>query len=361
MTPAGDRPWKLWQVETALACNLDCVMCPWKAVRRRARSAGLMADDVWEALKPRLREVESIDFSGGGEPLLQPRLAGWIRRAAEAGCTTGFLTNGTLLDEATCAELLAAGVDWIAVSVDGAEAETYESIRRGASFEAVRSNLRRLVRARAGRRPWVMINFVMMPSNVGQLRAMVRMASELGADQVNFKHCDVIRGNEGRELGLFASKADKKIRRMQRELARACRLARRLDVVTTAFSFTPDELPVCAQDPRRSLFVRYDGRVSPCIGQAYGGPSSFLGRDVVMPEVAYGRLPRDDLRVLWDTEDCRFYRERFDQRIEAHDAALHRLDPGSSPLSLREYFARAREAMPAAPEGCRSCHYLYDV
>jgi hypothetical protein len=30
-------------------------------------------------------------------------------------------------------------------------------------------------------------------------------------------------------------------------------------------------------------------------------------------------------------------------------------------IKLQEAFAKAREAMPAAPEGCRTCHYLYDI
>jgi wyosine [tRNA(Phe)-imidazoG37] synthetase (radical SAM superfamily) len=30
--------------------------------------------------------VTSVDFTGGGEPLLQPKLTGWIADAKAAGC-----------------------------------------------------------------------------------------------------------------------------------------------------------------------------------------------------------------------------------------------------------------------------------
>ena len=57
----------------------------------------------------------------------------------------------------------------------------------------------------------------------------------------------------------------------------------------------PRETPVCAQDPRDSLFIRYDGAVAPCINLAIGGATTFLGEDVFMPTVHYGHIPGKDL------------------------------------------------------------------
>ena len=207
----------------------------------------------------------------------------------------------------------------------------------------------------------VMLNFVMMPSNIDQLQEIVRLAADLQVDQVNFKQCDVVRDGKERSFGLFASKADRAIRRYEKALAKARKLARKLGVETTAFAFIPDEMPVCDQDPRHSLFIRYDGRVSPCINLAIGGPSCFLGNEVVMPTVHYGRLPDEDLMALWKTESCRFYRKRFEERVKAHDEQLARSDFEPSLIKLQEAFSTAREAMPEAPEGCRTCHYLYNI
>ena len=84
--PAQKRRWRLLQVESSLACNLRCVMCPWREISKEAETRGIMSQEVWEAIRPYLSEVISIDFSGGGEPLLQPRLQEWIRQAKGAGC-----------------------------------------------------------------------------------------------------------------------------------------------------------------------------------------------------------------------------------------------------------------------------------
>lgn len=359
--PSHARTWRLWQVETSFACNLACVMCPWKGVRGQADSGGLMDASVWAALRPHLENVVEIDFSGGGEPLLQPSLADWITEAKQAGCKAGFLSNGSLLDETAASRMIQAGVDWIALSADGARAETFEKVRRGASFETFCGNVRRLTGMRMGKIPRVMFNFVMMPSNIEELQGFVRLAADLQVDQVNFKQCDVVRGGEEQKLGLFASKADRETRRHEKALAKARKLAGKLGVETTAFAFVPDELAVCDQDPRNSLFVRYDGRVAPCINLAIGGPSCFLGEEVVMPTVHYGRLPDEDLDTLWQTQSCQFYRKRFEERVKAHDGELARANFEPSMIKLQEAFAKARQAMPQAPEGCRTCHYLYDI
>ena len=358
--PLESRIWRLWQLETSFACNLNCVMCPWKDIREQS-GGGLMDASIWAALRPHLLNVVEIDFSGGGEPLLHPDLAEWISEAKHAGCRAGFLTNGSLLDEAAASRMIRAGVDWIALSADGARAETFESIRKGADFEEFRENVRCLTGMRMGKTPRVSFNFVMMSSNVEQLEEIVRLAANLQVNQVNFKQCDVIRGGQERKLGLFASKVDREIRRHEKALAKARKLARKLGVETTAFAFVPDELPVCDQDPRGSMFIRYDGCVSPCINLANGGPSCFLGENVIMPSVHYGRLPDDDLTVLWKTDSCRFYRDRFEARVKAHDGELARANFEPSLIKLQEAFEKARKAMPEAPPGCRTCHYLYDI
>jgi MoaA/NifB/PqqE/SkfB family radical SAM enzyme len=345
------RPWRLFQVESAIACNLKCIMCPWREMAKNVENRGIMSQTTWQAIRPHLDRVQSVDFTGGGEPLLQPKLAEWIADATKAGCETGFLSNGLLLTEEKLKKILAAGINWICISMDGATAEMYHKIRVGSNFERVCENVANIARLRTGNIPKTMINFVLMDV----------LAARLGVDQLNFKQCDVIRGREGKGFGLFASEESREIRRLQKSLKKARRLAKKLKVETTAFAFTPQELPVCEQDPRDSLFVGYDGTVAPCINLALGGPTTFLGEDMTIPSVHYGRLPGDDLMDLWEAESCRLYRNRFQERLEKHDSIIMNGLIGGGGGSRSKVLKEAREAMPDPPKGCNVCHYLYDI
>ena len=335
-------------------------MCPWKDISKEAPNRGIMEQQVWEAVRPYLGEIRSIDFTGGGEPLLQPYLTDWMAEAHGAGCETGILTNGTLLTENKARALLDAGVDWVCVSMDGATAGVYEKIRVGANFERVCENLKRFCRMRTGKPVKIMINFVMMPVNFHQVTDIVNLAGDLGVDQVNFKQCDVIRGEHGKGLGLFATEETKQIRRMEKEMKKARRTAKKRGLAITDFPFTPVEQPVCEQDPTTSMFIRHDGAVAPCINLAIGGPTTFLGKDVVMPQVHYGRLPEENLADLWETGTCRFYRYTFEERIRIYEDqfAQGSISGGANRSQLQK---TAEKAMPKAPEGCRICHYLYNI
>jgi short-subunit dehydrogenase/MoaA/NifB/PqqE/SkfB family radical SAM enzyme len=355
------RPWRLFQVESAIACNLKCVMCPWRGMAKEAENRGIMTQAVWQAILPYLDRVQSVDFTGGGEPLLQPKLAEWIADAKNAGCETGFLSNGLLLVEEKLEKILDAGINWICISMDGATAEMYNKIRVGSNFDRVCENVANIARLRAGKIPKTMINFVLMDMNTHQMEAIVQLAARLGVDQVNFKQCDVIRGHEGKGFGLFASEETREIRRLQKLLEKARRLARKLKVETTAFAFTPEELAVCDQDPRDSLFIRYDGTVAPCINLALGGPTTFLGEAVTMPSVHYGRLPGDNLMDLWEAESCRFYRDKFQERVEKQERVILNSLVGGSSGNRSKVLQEARKAMPPPPQGCNVCHYLYDI
>jgi MoaA/NifB/PqqE/SkfB family radical SAM enzyme len=355
------RRWRLLQIEPAIACNLRCVMCPWREITKNPENRGLMKQEIWASIRPYLSEIKSIDFTGGGEPLLQSNLPQWIAEAHTAGCKTGFLSNGLLLKKEKLQQILAAGIDWICISMDGADAKMYEAIRIGSDFEQVCENVANIARLRSGNRPRTMINFVLMDMNFHQVEDIVRLTARLDVDQLNFKQCDVIRGQSGKGHGLFGAEETKDIRRLKKKLGKARHLAKKLNIATTAFAFLPEERSVCEQDPRDSLFIRYDGLAAPCINLAIGGSSTFLGKEVLIPNVQYGRLPDTDLLEIWQSETCELYRRQFELRAKKHDEAIVRCMLNVSGSKRLKALQEARDAMPEPPNGCNVCHYLYDI
>ena len=360
MSRSATRSDLLLQAESAISCNISCTMCPWGRERARAGN-GLMDDEVWSAIRPHLGRFRYVDLSGGGEPMLNPRLAGRLSEAVNAGCKAGFLTNATLLDAQAASEILLADPDWIGVSLDGARPETYESIRRGADFETVTGNVRRLSAMRSGERPAIYVQCVVMPANLEELPEMVRLAAELGAARLVLKNCDVVRTEAAQQAAVYAGGGRDGGKKLKKALKAAEKAAAKLGLDLASYSAKPDELPACEQDPRRSFFVAYDGRVAPCIGLAYGGEGRFFGEKTTFPSVIYGRLPDDDLMELGRCGAAALYKEVFDRREAAYGRALSRISGDLDLVKFKRLMAEAAESMPAAPPGCNRCHYLYGV
>ena len=174
------RPAKVY-VEPTNACNLACSTC----VRHAwDEPEGFMAWSTFEAVVDGLERGGTAAFMGLGEPLLHPRFLDMVRLVKQRGLRAEVTTNALLLDDPLATGLLAAGLDQLVVSIDGANAETFGLVRSGASLDSVVANVRRLHDGKGpnyGPSVRIGVEFVAMRSNVGELPGLGRLAAQLGA------------------------------------------------------------------------------------------------------------------------------------------------------------------------------------
>jgi radical SAM protein with 4Fe4S-binding SPASM domain len=179
------------QLEVTSACNLRCAMC---LVRYRPpvnKLAGAMTFELFARILDEVPPLRRLTLQGLGEPLLSPYLLDQVRLAKSRCVAVGFNSNATLLTRRRADELVATGLDWLHVSLDGATAATYEGIRDGARFDPVVANLAGLVdakRAAGTSTPWVRVVFVAMRRNVGELAALVRLLARVGVDELRVQN-----------------------------------------------------------------------------------------------------------------------------------------------------------------------------
>ena len=176
------------QLEVTSACNLSCAMCLVSYRPPVNRSEGAMPLELFRRLLDGAPGLRRLTLQGLGEPLLQPHLVDMVRYAKERGIEVGFNSNAMLLNRARAEALVASGLDWLHVSLDGATPETYEGIRSGARFDQVAGNLRGLreVKAAAGAaHPWVRVVFVAMRRNLHELPELVRLVAGWGIDELH--------------------------------------------------------------------------------------------------------------------------------------------------------------------------------
>jgi hypothetical protein len=105
-------------------CDNACVFC---AVEGLARTEPRPVDDVRTELAALRSEHDSVTFVGG-EPLLDPTLAGHVKHARELGfARVGVQTNARRLGSSALAERLAeAGLTDVHASIHGAEAVVHD-------------------------------------------------------------------------------------------------------------------------------------------------------------------------------------------------------------------------------------------
>jgi radical SAM protein with 4Fe4S-binding SPASM domain len=152
---------------------------------------GAMPLSMLRGLVDELPELRELTLQGLGEPLLSPHLMDMVRYAKARGIRVGFNSNATLLTRRRADELVESGLDWLHASLDGADPETFEGIRAGASFSTVLGNLSGLAaakRAAGTDRPRLRVVFVAMRRNVAQLPDLVALLAGMGVDDLRVQN-----------------------------------------------------------------------------------------------------------------------------------------------------------------------------
>jgi len=154
-------------IEPNNLCNLNCIMCPYKKSKRKKESLSM---DLFKKIVDESKEIgaKDIHLTQYNEPLTDKKLFERLDYIRNAGLTSSFYSNATLLDDDNIEKMLESPPDLIRFSVDGVEKETFESIRRGANFESVISRIEKLYRRRNQRGqklPVIEVFFTLLEEN----------------------------------------------------------------------------------------------------------------------------------------------------------------------------------------------------
>lgn len=243
-------------------CNLGCVHCP------RTHDGTI---DLSELSFEHVRSVvdhigpyaTDIQVSGGlGEPLLYDELFDTIDRAKRYNMNVSMISNGTLIDDEAAEKLLEHDMNHIAISFDGATPETYESIRRGADFDEVIENVRRLCSLRDERGADTRIDMapvIFAEENLDELDVFLSVAEDTGVDGVRFNDLKQSTPNDLDGIsGKSLAEADIDPEYVQRKFDEARREADRRGLYV---KFPGDESR--CDEPWRMLQVTTKGKVRP--------------------------------------------------------------------------------------------------
>lgn len=159
-------------IELTNACNLRCVMCYNRLMKRKkgfmdAGTYGLILDNAKEI------GIKMVGLYTTGESFLHPQIFDFIKLAKEKGFEYVYVTtNGTVLNEEKIKKIFDSGLDSLKFSIDGTSKESYEKIRIGGNFEVLYNNIKMLRERRDALKSKLKIyaSFVLVNDNYHELK-----------------------------------------------------------------------------------------------------------------------------------------------------------------------------------------------
>ncbi len=237
-------------IEPTTSCNLRCPECP-SGLRSFTRPTGMLEPETLDRL---LGEVgpwlvyANLYFQG--EPYLHPAMDALVAACKRHGVYASTSTNAHFLRPERAEAIVESGLDRLIVSIDGASQGTYEQYRIGGRLDKVLEGTENVMvakhRAKPGRQPHVVWQFLVVGPNEHELPEIERMARKAGVDELVIKTAQLDDPRDGHPL----LTQNPKLRRYDRHPDGTWHLRNRLD-------------DKCWRMWQGAV-VTWDGRVVPC-------------------------------------------------------------------------------------------------
>ena len=271
-------------------CNLNCRHC-W--IAPKYDSEGVFPSLPVDLFRTAIREAKPLGLQSvkltGGEPLMHPHFPELLEIARNEELKISIETNGLLCTPEVAGEIAKSSQAFVAVSLDGENAETHEWIRGVAgSFEKAKQAVRNL----AYRGITTQIIMTLMRENAGQINGVVRIAEALGASSVKFNIVQpTARGESLNDRGLTLD---------IEELIELGQYVGRELVPETKIRLFFD-LPYAFRSLSRIHNGGLSGRCSilNIIGVLSGGQYALCGIGYHIPEFVFGTAGKDQLGEVW--------------------------------------------------------------
>ena len=152
-----EKPFSLF-IEPTNMCNFKCKPCAHGQEKNREDLKPFMHFDydLYVRLINELKEwkgpkLKLLRLTALGEPFMNPRMCDMIRLAKEADIAerVDLFTNGSLLTEEICEQLVDIGLDYIRISIYSVLPDRHKDVTRSSiSIEKIRANVENLYRIR---------------------------------------------------------------------------------------------------------------------------------------------------------------------------------------------------------------------
>ena len=190
-----------FEIDASNACQNDCDFCMFAFHIKKNRvhlDMDLYRKVLWDFTR---HGINSITFTGGGEPLMNPKIVDMIVMAKYLGREVGLVTNGIFLDKI---KNISDKLEYVRVSLDCASPETYKRTKHTDHFNDIVNNVKRLVDSESTH---VGLSFVITDENRDEIDGFYELAKCIGVHYAQVKpeiiHGDMESQTEGLDRDKF--------------------------------------------------------------------------------------------------------------------------------------------------------------
>lgn len=167
-------------------CNLHCESCRNDMIVQNDRRINYLKNFFIKELLP-ISDI--INCAGEGEALFSKPYLEIFESCRNKDKRIIVLSNGTLADKQKVDNLteITNGKVAFSISIDAYQKNTYESLRRGADFDKLMSNIKYIGEmVKNGRVCTLVFNYVISQKNYKEIPDFINMAKSIGASALNF-------------------------------------------------------------------------------------------------------------------------------------------------------------------------------
>ena len=321
-------------IEPTSRCNFNCDMCPRNVWVDEV--IGDMGMTLFLSLMKQASEMKALKtvfFGGVAEPMAHEHILDMVKEAKKLGVRVELISNGSLLDKDSIEKLLEAGLDFLWYSIDPSHNDSFEELTQESSKQGgmakARENLRHFNVWRRRNNPDAEfgITFVAMKSNIQHLPEIINLGQVMGASEV--KISNVIPYSREMQAEMLYQKSfamsgfneDYKVTRRtiidmpvmdydQLDTGLLNYILHPMHTVKMGESMVVRKKGYCRFVDSNSLFIRWDGEVSPCMALLHSSKAYLNDMERDMKSCSFGNIKTTPLQQIWDSEEYSNFRKR---------------------------------------------------
>jgi cyclic pyranopterin phosphate synthase len=189
------------EIDPSNACNHSCPFCisghlhlsKYKGTEffnRQMMSREILMNLVQDLCKT---NTNSINFTGGGEPTMNPHLKDAIKYLKKnSNIELGMFTNGTMFSRFDLFETIVNSLSWIRVSLDSGIRESYDNLRvtnSSNNFNVVINNIKKLIeyKKKFNSKITIGVGFVVTRDNYNEIISFANLFKDIDVDYCQYK------------------------------------------------------------------------------------------------------------------------------------------------------------------------------